>query len=169
MSETEKQIVPMSRQKTLGLMAYFCVLAGLVIYLLIRAWPPETTSGSSDLVIFGLKFTVAYEVRLIIIVVLSGALGSTVHGISSLVVYKAKGMLGENWALWYFSRPFIGSPLALIMYLAVRGGLLTGFQSINVHSIAGLAGITGMFTYHATTKLRDVLDVLFGTQKEERA
>ncbi len=58
--------------------------------------------------------------------------------------------------------------LALVLYLVVRGGLLTSFESLNIHGIAGLAGLSGMFTYHATVKLRDVLDVLFGTQKEEK-
>jgi len=169
---TASNVPPMSRLKETILVGYFIVLLILFIYTLVSIWTPSGSTGLSTLFIFSYSFSFSPEARLILIAAFAGGLGGAVHAISSLVAYHGAGKLTEPWAWWYFARPVIGTSLALIVYFAVRGGLLTvssDATGINQFGIAALAGITGMFTEHATRKLRDALDSLFGLTKSEKA
>lgn len=64
-------------------------------------------------------------------------------------------------------------PLPLILYFAVRGGLITGnagAQNLSLYGVAAVAGSAGMFSKQATDKLREVFETLFKTtQPPERA
>ncbi len=57
-------------------------------------------------------------------------------------------------------------PLPLILYFAVRGGLITGnagAQNLSLYGVAAVAGSAGMFSKQATDKLREVFETLFKT------
>lgn len=166
---------PMTYRMSVVLVVYFVTLSVLFIYLIINSWPTsditptQNMSDSSTLNIFSLNFSVSTEIRLIWIVALSGGLGSILHGLSSLVQYRAYSQLTKNWTLWYFARPFIGSTLALIVYFTVRGGFLTvsaNAESMNIYGIAAVSGLSGLFTEPMMRKLRDALDALFGIKKD---
>src|SRR5207248_5213807 len=76
--------------------------------------------------LFGLWFQPTLETRLILLVMLAGAIGSYVHAASSLVDYLGNRTLVSSWVWWYLLRPFIGMMLALIFYFGFRGGFITG-------------------------------------------
>ena len=68
-----------------------------------------------------------------------------------------------------FLRPFLGPPVAIIVYLAIRGGLLSGnTEQINHFGIGALAGVTGLFSDSAIDKLKQVFDVFLGIKPESR-
>jgi len=120
--------------------------------------------------IFAWTFQPTLETRLLLLVMLVGAIGSYVHAASSFVDYLGNRTLISSWVWWYLLRPFIGMMLALIFYFVFRGGFITGGVNqggdaaasfINPFGIAALAGLVGMFSKVATDKLNEVFTTLF--------
>lgn len=116
---------------------------------------------------FNRVFSVTTENRIILMVMVSGALGSSVHSLTSFTKYAGKNQLTENWIWWYIMRPFIGTSLALIFYLALRAGLFTSAASaedINLYGILTISGLSGMFSRQATDKLSELFNNIFKTE-----
>jgi hypothetical protein len=121
--------------------------------------------------VFGISFAPSLDVRLMLIVLFTGALGSFIHAGTSFVDYVGNKRFVSSWTGWYLLRPFIGSSLALLIYFVVRGGFITGTglpdkaadaaTFINPFGIAALAGLAGLFTKQATDKLNEVFTTLF--------
>lgn len=119
---------------------------------------------------FGRKFQPPLETRLILLVLLAGAIGSYVHAASSFVDYLGNRTLISSWVWWYLLRPFIGMMLALIFYFVFRGGFITAGVNqggdaaasfINPFGVAALAGLVGMFSKVAADKLNEVFQTVF--------
>ena len=72
-------------------------------------------------------------------------------------------------ALWYITRPFLGAALALTVYLAFRGGIITniGVEILNPYGIAAISILTGLSAKIVTQKLKEVLEALFPTKPKE--
>lgn len=120
--------------------------------------------------LFGRKFQPSLETRLILLVLLAGAIGSYVHAASSLVDYLGNRTFISSWMWWYLLRPFIGMMLALIFYFVFRGGFITAGVNqggdaaasfINPFGVAAVAGLVGMFSKIAADKLNEVFQILF--------
>lgn len=101
------------------------------------------------------------EDRLLLIVILAGALGALVHVIRSLSWYIGQRKLYKSWMANYFLLPFLGATTAIVFYLVVRGG----FSSATVHvadtnpfGFAVLAALIGMFTDQALQRLKTVAE-----------
>ncbi|HEY0546668.1 MAG TPA: IPT/TIG domain-containing protein [Pyrinomonadaceae bacterium] len=118
--------------------------------------------------VFGKDFKPLLEVRLILLVMLVGAIGSYLHAASSFVDYLGNRTFVSSWVWWYLLRPFIGMLLALLFYFVFRGGFITAGNAqgnatdfINPFGIAAMAGLVGMFSKVATDKLNEVFTTLF--------
>jgi hypothetical protein len=120
--------------------------------------------------LFGKSFCPTLEVRLILLVMLVGAIGSYIHAASSFTDYLGNRTFVSSWVWWYLLRPFIGMLLALLFYFVFRGGFITaGVNSevapatayINPFGIAAMAGLVGMFSKVAADKLSEVFLTLF--------
>jgi hypothetical protein len=114
------------------------------------------------------------ELDLLWLVLLGGALGSFLHTAQSYSDYVGNGKLKSNWAWWYAFRPFIGAGLALVFYAAVRGGFMaiaTGTNvkasELNPFGVVSVAALVGMFSKAATTKLGEVFDTVFRSDKTD--
>jgi hypothetical protein len=112
------------------------------------------------------------ELDLLWLVLLAGTLGSFLHTAQSYSDYVGNRTLKSNWAWWYALRPFIGAGLALVFYAAVRGGFMaitTGTNvkasELNAFGVVSIAALVGMFSKAATTKLGEVFDTLFKSDK----
>ena len=145
--------------------SYLVILAcalGLALVALMRSMPKG--AGGAE---------VPSELDLVLVVIIVGALGSYVHTATSFASYIGNRRLATSWLWWYILRPFIGAALALIFYFVVRAGFLqagSGPENLSLFGIAGLAGLTGMFSKQATDKLRELFDNLFRVGvKDERA
>ena len=168
---------PMSREGIIGFGVYFIAFSVALLYLLVNIWPPAiseaTPSWSSQpvsLFLGWLKFSLSDEVRLMLIVILAGALGSYVHSTTSFSDYVGNRRLTKSWSWWYILRPFIGISLALVFYFVIRAGLFSPSASVETTSpygVAAIAGLVGMFSKQATDKLSELFDVLFKTAEEE--
>lgn len=120
--------------------------------------------------LFGLLFQPPLETRLILLVLLVGAIGSYVHAASSFVDYLGNRTMVSSWVWWYLLRPFIGMMLALVFYFVFRGGFITAgvntagesaVNFINPFGIAAMAALVGMFSKVAADKLNEVFVTLF--------
>lgn len=118
----------------------------------------------------GIVLEHSFEVRLLLLVLFAGALGSYIHAATSFIDYVGNRKLSGNWVWWYLLRPFVGMTLALVFYFVVRGGFISvtaGGEDMNPFGIAALAGLVGMFSKQATDKLSEVFNTLFRAAKGE--
>jgi hypothetical protein len=127
--------------------------------------------------LFGKPFQPSLDVRLILLVICAGALGSFIHAGTSFVDYVGNRAFVRTWLWWYLLRPFIGAVLALLIYFVIRGGFVTGTalpseaataaSFINPFGIAAMAGLSGLFAKQATDKLNEVFATLFRAAQGE--
>jgi hypothetical protein len=153
-----------------GLISFALLLA----YTFLSVWPAglsEAAKGTERQTITmfrnALEFNVTLDVRLLLLVLAAGGLGSFIHTATSFGDYVGNETLSRSWLWWYILRPFIGMILAAIFYLAIRGGLLspgTNAGSINPFGVAALAGLVGMFSKQAADKLNEIFNTLFKTE-----
>lgn len=161
-----------------GLGAFLVVLGTFLGSLLIALWPViETMRQAADagsnattteitISWLGGSFSSSPEGALLLIVIVFGALGAFIHTVTSFADYVGNQRFEASWMWWYVLRPFIGTALALVFYVAIRGGFFAQeAQTIDVNpfGIAALAGLAGLFSKQATDKLREVFDTLFRT------
>lgn len=133
----------------------------------------ETTKASEvEVTLFGKKVRMSDEVRLVLLVMLVGLIGSYIHAVTSFVNFAGNRRLVKSW-LWYYAvRPLAAGPfLALVFYLVLRGGLLSagvGSESINQYGILAVSGLAGMFSKQAIAKLKEIFDNFFRTRQPEK-
>lgn len=111
----------------------------------------------------GQGYWVWAEVRLFLIVLLAGVLGSLLHSIRSFYEYAGNRRLVTSWAAMYFMLPFYGALMALVVYLVFRGGLFSPSASVDETSpfgFAAIAALMGMFSHQAAEKLKEVAETL---------
>jgi len=152
------------------LISAFILLLLFIIYSILSFWP----TGGEGVRFFGYDNSkLDTELRLIILVSLSGVLGSFVHTATSIVDYIGNNRFKMSWVAWYIMRPFIGMALALIFYFVIRGGFFPSSGStsgetqeipVNIFGLLALGCLAGMFSKQAADKLREVFDNLFRTQ-----
>lgn len=115
----------------------------------------------------GIGFTLPFELRLILIVALSAALGSFVHMAWSFTTFLGRGQFDARWLWWYVLRIPIGAGLAVIVYFALRGGLLTTSSMsdtvVNPFGVCGIAALVGLFSRQAMEKLEETFTTMFRT------
>jgi hypothetical protein len=99
------------------------------------------------------------EHRLFLITILAGALGATVHALRSLVWYIGNRKLVWSWLATYLSLPVVGSLLAAVFYMIVRGGLFS-LQVTSAFGFAAMGVLIGMFTTPAALKLKDIAETM---------
>ena len=112
------------------------------------------------------------EFQLILLSLLFGLIGSTVHALSSLVTYVGTARYHHSWFLWYLGRPIVGGIMALIFYVIIRGGILSVNAQpadLNYFGIAAISVTAGLVATEGTKKVRDIFMTLFGTiEKREK-
>jgi hypothetical protein len=121
-----------------------------------------------DLYLLGTAYSISQEVRLLLLVLLTGALGSCVYGLKSLADYIGDKMLHESWFTYYLVQPFKGAGIALIFYVVLRAGFLAGVnadaKAVNPYGISAIAALVGVFSDKAFGKLREVFTTMFNSK-----
>ncbi|MCP3958278.1 MAG: hypothetical protein GY719_10545 [bacterium] len=165
-----------STRKRMLLGIYLLIVPVVLAYVVLALWPqekpPPSIAGIWDCQVnlFGFDFGIHNETRLLLLVLLVGALGSYVHAATSFVSFVGNETLRYSWMWWYVLRPFIGMALALIFYFVLRGGLLattTDAAGISLYGITAVAGLVGMFSKQATDKLNETFKTMFRTSRGE--
>jgi len=116
----------------------------------------------SSPLLFAWACSLSGNVRLLLIVVVVGALGSLIHVIRSFYWYVGNRNLKASWLLMYFLLPFSGAGLALLFFLIARGisSQPVVIQS-SVDGYAALAALVGMFSQQALVKLKKIAEGFF--------
>jgi len=164
--------VPKTVVAVIGLLLFLSV--PLLLYVLITLWPTHSTGSSSsqwstDVYMFGAHLTVPPEPRFIFLVVVASAIGSFIAVATSFTTYLGNERLYTRWIWWYILRLPVGIALAVLFYLAVRGGFFTSTASeadVNPFGVAALGGLVGMFSKQAADKLQDVFAQLFNSSRD---
>ncbi len=127
----------------------------------------QTVGPQSGSYLFWDKLTLNKEMRVLLIVLVAGALGSLFHSIRSFYWYVGHRSLKNSWILMYLFIPFNGAILAVIFYLVIRGGFFPGAEvSDTPFSFAALAALVGMFSEAAVKKLQDIASSIFSEPDE---
>lgn len=161
----------------ISLLGVALLAAGLVLsYLFYEIWPAvvhataETPSRQRITLFDGrIVFRPSVESALILLVIVAGALGAYVHAATSFAKYVGTRRFARSWYWWYLGRLPIGSGLALILYFALRGGLVGGdatSKELNPYGVAALAALAGLFSRQAVDKLAEVFDTFFRARPE---
>jgi hypothetical protein len=144
--------------------ALFVLVTVVVVYILIAIWPTNGESGPiSKNVIFGWTWTLDGDQRLVVLVVLSGALGGLVKSLVELGHNIGKRQLKWSYMMSYCSFPIIGATLGVVLYLVIRAGFV-GFDktaALNAYGYLALAVLGGLFAHLFLGKLRKVAEAFF--------
>ena len=115
--------------------------------------------------VFGFEATINQDIRLILLVLITGALGACVASLQSLADYIGNERLKSSWVAFYLVRPPIGAGIAFVFYLVLRGGLASGAgfdpATVNPFGLTAVAALVGMFSDKAMLKLQEVFTTLF--------
>ena len=161
---------------TIGIIAvgvYLVLLGAFLGSLLVGLWPAfeEIRSGPADeslsMNLLGGSFSLSPEIALLLLAIAFGALGAYIHALNSFADYVGNRRFERSWIWWYILRPFVGASLALVFYVAIRGGFFTqeAAADVNPFGVAALSGLAGLFSKNATDKLKEVFETLFRTEK----
>jgi hypothetical protein len=117
----------------------------------------------------------ASESTVLLLVILLGAVGGSLHAVGSLVKYVGNRQLRRSWLLYYSSLPLVGGALATVVYMLLRVGILapttsegSTTEAMNLVGIYAFAALTGMFATTATDKLRDVFATIFKADRPSK-
>ena len=160
----------------------FALFSAIVnLWPVVDVTPPSTggeaataavTSKSTPVEFFWGAFTLnlSKSTGLIVLALLAGALGAWTTAIRLFAFWVGERKLKSTWAWWFGNRVLGGAALALIVYLVIRAGLFgteNATGDVNAYGTAAFAGLVGLFTRQAMTKLQVVFNTLFqGSDKE---
>jgi hypothetical protein len=166
---------PMPTRWVVTFGTYLLALNLTLVYVLVKMWPgklPVEDLGEVSFLWGLISVKLWVETRYLLIVAVTGALGSYVHLATSFADYLGNRQFYRSWGWWYLLRPFIGTALALIFYFGIRGGLLTanaGAKDVSPYGLAAIAGLAGLFSKQAADKLKEVFESLFKVEHPPRA
>lgn len=119
----------------------------------------------SDWSFLGATRQINQELRLLLLVLFAGCLGSSVFALKSVGDYIGEKKLSESWFTFYLVQPLEGAGVAFIFYVVLRGGLWAGtnvnVKASNQFGIIAVAALIGVFSDTAFLKLKEVFETLF--------
>ena len=159
--------------KPAGIVLLALVILGLLafaVYCLIAVWPVQPgVTGPTTSHVAGIRLSLDQEHRLFVVVAVTGALGGLIHSARSLYAYVGDRALLRSRLLFYLSLPLIGAGLAVLFYLILRGGLITGSAAqVNFFGFAAISALVGLFTPQAALKLQEIFTTLLVSTPQER-
>jgi hypothetical protein len=133
--------------------------------------PPAHAEGKVDVAVSANNVAIAPEgysytcwvipfSQLFLLIIFSGALGSCLHGLRSLVWHVMKRDLQNKAVLKYFLLPIIGVTFAVMFFLVISAGFYKLQGSENIIILIGLCAIVGMFSDEAAVKLKSIAEGL---------
>jgi len=155
-----------------GLMLFALFLAVALVNLWPQSYPTFPPAG--EVGDPGVQCLIGWcpgpDARLLVMVMVAGALGSFVHVAKSFGDFVGNDRFMASWIWWYLLKPCIGMALALMLYLIVRAVLLTAnaasdSASINLYALMAMAALVGMASKQGTDKFAEILDALFRTRR----
>lgn len=151
---------------TLALGGALIIAAATLAYTFLRFWP-DAPDGQSTRSFEAIGIVFSAEIRMLLLVMCAGGLGSFLHAATSFADYVGNQRLSTSWFWWYGLRLPIGMVLALVIYAVIRGGMLVpgaGPENLSRYGVVAVAFLSGMFSKQATDKLDELFKTLFRTE-----
>jgi hypothetical protein len=155
------------------------VLGVVLFAALINLWPvvdqpaADAATPRDVTFLFGLvTLSLTKSSGLIMLAIVAGALGGYIHATTSFVVFVGNRELLASWLWWYALRLFVGASLAVLVYVAIRGGLFgseAATEQVNPYGVAAFSGLVGLFSKQAVDKLEELFDTFFHVERARRA
>lgn len=152
------------------LVAVLATVAVLDLIAILQLWPSTDSSGAliTSHRVLGSAVRLSADGNIMVVAVLSGTLGASIHSIKSAVWYVGQRQLRWRWVLFYLTLPVIAAALGLFFYWLLRGGLVTGAGSVDAlspYGVAAIAALVGLFSEQALQMLLNVFETLFTQRK----
>jgi hypothetical protein len=100
--------------------------------------------------------------KLLLLVVLAGALGGVLHAGRSLFSFVGNRNLRVSWLWMYYFLPLNGAVVGALFFLVMLAGLFSvqGNTAQSFFLIIGVAAIVGMFSQQAVEKLKQISEAI---------
>jgi hypothetical protein len=100
--------------------------------------------------------------RLLLLVMLAGALGGTLHALRSLFYYIGMRMLRLSWLPMYLALPLTGASISTVFFLVFVGGFFSpqGGDGQSFFLMVGVSALVGMFSPQAVEKLKKISEAI---------
>ena len=164
--------LPFSKPKSVSVGAYLILLTAAFVYLLVSLWPATgVASGGgpspSPVSLLGgfVQLLLGPETRVLLLVIVSGVLGSCVYAAANYAAMFRRRELAYGRYWFFLVRPVSGAVLAPLVYFLLRAGFLqptADVRDLNVFGLIAFSALSGMYSEQAMSKLREVSEVLFG-------
>ena len=129
-----------------------------------QAWTRKDKPAPAACVrMFGREFLLWDEQRLLMLVLLGGALGGLLHVLRSFGWYVGNRELVMSWLPRYVLLITTGAGLAFVFYVVVRGGFFspgTSFENTSPFGFIAFATLVGLFSEQAILKLKEISETL---------
>lgn len=154
----QREIASPRKVQLLGLGLILLIVA--LVLVLVAGLPEQVPLKPNGPVwqfdFFNWTIIFSQEQRVAILVVIAGAIGSTLHVATSFSKYLGNRKFYSSWIWWYLLRPFIGGLLSLMLYFAIRGGIMVngqGVSGMSIYGILSISALAGLFSKQAIEKL----------------
>ncbi len=134
-----------------------------------QARPAPAAVSRSTFLWTHVEFT--FQQRMLVIVLLAGALGGIIHALRSFFWYVGHRALKWSWLPLYLLVPLVGALLALVFYIVLIAGLFAGPAGTDATKPVGFVAIAllvGMFSSPAAQKLQEIFETIF-TKRQQGA
>ena len=108
------------------LAGYLILLMAALMVLLIALWVGGMKAQAGTPASIGYPWwhgKISKESIFIVMSLVGGALGGSLHGIASLTAHVAQGDLDTRWTMWYVTNPVVGAALAIVFFFVLQAGL----------------------------------------------
>lgn len=103
---------------------------------------------------------------------IAGLIGGTMFGLKWQYRVSARGWWHKDRRVWRICSPWLSAALAMMVGIAIDGGLLGLSFSHNAanptSTLLSVGFVTGYFADSALAKLQDIASVVFGTSQREQ-
>lgn len=102
------------------------------------------------------------QTRLLLLVLLAGALGGTLHALRSLFYFIGNRNLRLSWLPMYLVLPVSSAAIAAVFFLVFVGGLfdVQAGNGSNYFVMVGVSALVGMFSQQAVEKLKKISEAI---------
>lgn len=149
---------------------FLLIIPVILVIFIIDFWPAAAAANAGSDLTMILKLKLSYHLRMILLILLSGGLGSYIHVATSFSYHIAKKNFDPHWYWWYWMRIPIGAVLALVTIMIIEGEVFVipaaNNEAFPITTI-GIAALIGLFSRYAVEKLRDIFDVVFNPREKK--
>jgi hypothetical protein len=141
---------------------YYVALAILFLIALFFLWPGMKMLARID--------ELPSDVRILLLALAAAGLGSIINATTSFADFVGNRSLAPSWILWFLFRPLIGMSTGMVVYAALRGGILKADSAVDVlnpYAVVTVAAVAGFLSKHIVDKLNYYASERFRTGANE--